>query len=75
MRPIVGGTSRFEEVNFQLREQKCVHCRIVWSFQKLAPDATVAMHCPAGSKKMKGYITVLKCSNADGSEKIPLMVI
>ena len=43
-------------------------------FYKLAPETIVATKGLSGGKKMKDRITLLICANADGSEKMELMI-
>ena len=44
-------------------------------FYCMAPDRTIAREASPGRKMAKYRITILPCANADGSEKIELMVI
>ena len=44
-------------------------------FWKATPDTTLATEALSGTKKQKARISLGNCSNADGSDKPPLLVI
>lgn len=44
-------------------------------FYRMAPDKTIAREQLEGRKKDKKRLSVLACSNADGSHKVPLLII
>jgi DDE superfamily endonuclease/Tc5 transposase DNA-binding domain len=44
-------------------------------FWKATPDTTLATESQSGTKKQKARISLANCSNADGSDKIPLWII
>ena len=44
-------------------------------FWKAIPDTTLATEAQSGMKKQKARISLGNCTNADGSDKLPLLVI
>ena len=44
-------------------------------FWKATPDTTLATETLSGTKKQKARVSLANCSNADGSDKLPLWVI
>ena len=44
-------------------------------FWKATPDTTLATKAQSGTKKEKARISFSHCSNADGSDKLPLLTI
>ena len=51
------------------------NCDETGLFWKMAPDKTIRLSALPGRKKQKDRITIMPCCNADGSEKMELMVI
>src|SRR2546423_1058245 len=44
-------------------------------FWKATPDTTLATESQSGTKSQKARLSLAKCCNADGSDKIPLWII